>query len=202
MPGEDTSLVTLTTHTIEALVAIPKYGDIEAHRDLPDAFHAVTECVQLVENIVKAALQGPIKKGNPNQRPESYKTMKKSLNDCKDKAAGLKGLFDAFIQAPRNDYYESELINSKAKSLMKRMLENVQQLATATNLTTLEETKKLPTAIKEMSKLEPALVPVHIGNYSNGTQHINTGSGTQNGNYGPGQQFNAQTQNFGPLHFG
>jgi len=171
MSGEDTILVTLT-HTIEA---IPKYGDIKAHRDLPDAFHAVTECRQLVRNIVKA-LQGPIKKG---PKSDSYKAVEKSLNDCKDKAAGLKGLFEAVIgQAPRNDYSESKL--SSEANQMKRMLENVLQLATA----------------------EETMVPVHITNQSNGIQHINTGSGTQNGNYGSGQQYIAQSQNFGSVPIG
>lgn len=107
MSGEDTILVTLT-HTIEA---IPKYGDIKAHRDLPDAFHAVTECRQLVRNIVKA-LQGPIKKG---PKSDSYKAVEKSLNDCKDKAAGL---LSQQAQTGNTTCYLSELLTHYCPPLM------------------------------------------------------------------------------------
>jgi len=191
MPGpEDINLATLTAHTVDAL------NTIHISTDLPDAFQPVPECLQYVKTIVIAA-QGPINRGNPNRLSGSYGVVKESLNGCKGKAAALKRLLERAIQAP--NYRERNLQEAEsARSLIKHMYsENVEKLATVMNLTTLEETRKLRTAIEGMSKEELPVSSAYT-NYG-GNQHINSGRGTQNVNSGTGHQFVATSQHFGAV---
>jgi N-terminal domain on NACHT_NTPase and P-loop NTPases len=206
--GAENRLVVLVADAIKTLDLTIAMGNIKDAGDLPKVFREVTEWLPLVGHILKA-VEGPIKEDKPDERL-NLDAMECTLKSCNKAATNLGKLYQAVTDAPhdskRGCYYEHVRRLGKGKeaeALVKEMLQHAQILARNPAIKpTPKKAKNLPTAITEVSKIEPS-VPKHIfessshiANYGPGTQNVITGDGTQNNHLGNGNQYNAETQNF------
>ncbi|PVH70780.1 hypothetical protein DL98DRAFT_123555 [Cadophora sp. DSE1049] len=185
---------------------------------LPKAFRQASNKLPLVSDILEATKR--------NFEADYISGVEKSVtlvvDDCKDKWKTLNDLFDKIIPQEKSScverYYKAVKTlgkGGKVESLMKRMLEDIQLLATIKTMTTTNVEKVIKTvtatqreniakAITDVASWPPSApddlfqggTGDSINNYGSGTQNANTGGGIQNNNTGSGKQFISENQYF------
>lgn len=183
--------------------AVKVYSVVKDSSNLPPAFRDAARRIPLIQDTLRTA-EMHLKEYDQD---EAYKTMRPTLEGCKDKAEHLREIFQKVTAQDKTLSFERYSRAARAlgkrtrvESIMKGMLEDVHLLTEnhAIKAATEAQVGKLVEAISEMSAIQPSLPDdgssFSFQNSGSGSQNVNTGSGTQNINAGTGYQFNGTFQ--------
>ena len=203
--GEAGLVLSLISSTITILEAA--HDIYEAASDasgLPQKLRVAAEQIPLVHNALRLAEQN-LQANNVTQ--EAVHSTKPVLEQCKNNAAKVKGIFDTSI--PTKDASRVERLKkavgikikgSKAKEYMEEVCRSMELLAQNQVFQDAETLQDIKAAIEQLTNTsdEEEEQPQFV-HYGTGAISANTGGGTQK-NYnksGPGNQYNAENQFFG-----
>jgi len=204
--GEAGLVLGLISATITILEAA--HGIYEAASDasgLPRKLRVVAEQIPLVYNALGLAEQN-LKASKVTQ--EAVCSAKPVLEQCKKSAASVKDIFEKSI--PAKDASRAERLrkavglknkSNKAKEHIEEIFKSMDLLAQNQVFQDAEALEEIKVAIEQLTNIsdEEEEQPqfVHSGA---GAINANTGGGTQKNysNSGPGSQYNAEKQFFGP----
>lgn len=188
--GLISSIITVVDITVKLLNAI------KDSRRLPQAFQAVAERLPLVLDTLRATEKN-IQNRSPD--PRTCEAARSTLQSCKQKAEGLRGMLETLAQTPdvsRVARYRAAVRSlgkeTMVEKTMTELLRDVQLLAEniAVNDTNEESScyvadlvEGLTTAIEEMADVPPSVPDSSVQKFNfthngSGSQINNTGDGT------------------------
>ena len=198
--GEASLVLGLISSTIAIFEAAQEiYEAAGDAAGLPKKFRVAAEQIPLVHNALSLAEHNI---NGQNVTENALQSAKPVLERCKENAARVKDIFDNTIptkNAPRAERLKKavgiKLKSNKVKEHMEEIFKSMELLAQNQVFQDTEALNDIKEAIKQLNNIPDEEEQGRFVHSGTGAQYNQTGPGTQN--IVSGNQYHAETQNFG-----